>query len=148
MPPTSCDGQLRTRRHLLGDFRCRLCGDWPFATRRGQLLILQRAHALRKTEEANEARGVALLIHVILAERDEPCVVERVLARAAGDGNSALVQLERYGTGDALLRDSYKGVVGLALGSPPSSLVHEIRIAGRDQILRGERATIEHELLE
>src|SRR5438309_569295 len=74
MPPTSCDGQLRTRRHLLGDFRCRLCGDWPFATRRGQLLILQRAHALRKTEEANEARGVALRIHVILAARDEPFV--------------------------------------------------------------------------
>src|SRR5207247_169571 len=108
----------------------------------------RRAHALRQAEQTNKARRITLLVHVVFAERDEPLVVERVLAGAAGDGNTTLVQLQRHGAAYPFLRHADKGVVGFAFRGPPSPLVHEIRIARGDQILRGECATIEHELLE
>src|SRR5213593_2690034 len=148
MPPKSCHGQLRSDREVLGDFSGRFGGNRSLGTYRGQLLILQRAYALRQAEQANKARRVALLIYIVFTERDEPLVVERMLARTTGNRYSALVQLERHGAGDAFLRHGDKGVVRFALGGPPSSLVHEIRISRCDQILRRQCATVEHELLE
>ena len=114
----------------------------------GQLLILDRTNARRKREQADEAGGVALLVHVVLAERDEPLIVQGVLALAADHVHRALVQPERHGARETLLRDVHERVVRLALGRPPASLVHEIGIAGRDEILGRQRAAVEHELLE
>src|SRR6476661_3590685 len=54
---------------------------------RGELLIPDGADSRRQGEEANEARRVALLIDVILAEGDEALVVQRVVALATDDGD-------------------------------------------------------------
>ena len=112
------------------------------------LEILERAHALRESVEANEAGGVALLVDVVLAEGDEALVVQRLVALAAGDGDGSLAEAQRDRAGDALLRRVDERVVRLALGGPPATLVHEVRVARRDEILGGESAAIEHELLE
>ena len=60
----------------------------------------------------------------------------------------ALVQAQRDRAGDALLRDVHERVVRLALRRPPAALVHEVRVARRDEVLGRERAAVEHELLE
>ena len=131
--------QRRRSRGRRGSVSRRACG---------QLLVLERAHALRETVEANEAGGVALLVDVVLAEGDEALVVERVIALAADDRDGALEQAQRDRAGDALLGGVDERVVRLALGRPPAALVHEVRVARRDEILGRERAAVEHELLE
>src|SRR4051812_3385460 len=68
--------------------------------------------------------------------------------RPPRDRDGALVELERDRTGHALLRHGHERVVRVALGGPPTALIHEIRIARRDEVLRRERTPIEHELLE
>src|SRR3569623_2995224 len=112
------------------------------------LEILESAHALRESEEANEARRVALLVDVVLAEGDEALVVQCLPALATGDRDRTLEETQRDRTGDSLLRCADERVVGLALGRPPAAFVHEIRVARRDEILGGECAAVEHELLE
>src|SRR5215207_2165812 len=97
--------------------------------RGAQLLILDRPHTGGQGEEADEARGVALLIDVVLAERDEPLVVERVRALAADHAHRALVQAKGDRAGDALLRDADEGIVGFALRGPPATLVDQVGIA-------------------
>ena len=71
-----------------------------------------------------------------------------MLALATDDRRRALEQAQRDRAGDALLRDVDERVVRFALGGPPAALVHEVGVARRDQVLRGERAAVEHELLE
>src|SRR5207253_10711767 len=90
---------------------------------RRELLILERADTLRQTEQADEARRVALLVHVVLTEGDETLVVQRVGARTSCDHDVALVELERHGTRHAFLRDVDESVVRLTLRRPPAPLV-------------------------
>src|SRR6185369_1595867 len=96
----------------------------------------------------DESCSITLLVHIVFAERHEALIVKRVLTRATHNGHCALVQLECDTTSDALLSDIDERIVRFTLGGPPASLVNEICIAGRNEILRGERATIENELLE
>src|SRR5829696_1218481 len=107
----------------------------------GQLPILDRTHARREGEEADEARRVALLVHVVLPEGDEALVVQRVHALSADHGHRALVQAQGDGAGQTPLRDADERIVRLALGRPPPTLVDEIRVAGRDEILDQVDAT-------
>src|SRR4029450_7072658 len=48
----------------------------------GHFLILDRRAAPGQSVEADEAGRIALLVDVVFAERDEPLVVQRVLALA------------------------------------------------------------------
>src|SRR5262249_43935192 len=112
------------------------------------LLIFERADASRQSEQTNEACRVALLIDVVFTEGDETLVIQRKLALAANDSRRSLEQAQRHGAGDTLLRDGDERIVRLAFRGPPTALVHEIRVAWRDEVLRRERPTIEYELLE
>src|SRR6478672_10664318 len=112
--------------------------DWSSprdGCRGGELLILDGTHSCRQRKETDEARGIALLIDVILTEGDEALVVQRVDALTADDGERALVEAKRDRSGDALLGHAHERVVRLTLSGPPATLVHEIGVARGDDIL-------------
>ena len=88
------------------------------------------------------------MVHIVLAERDEPLVVECEFALAADDGRGSLEEFERDVTGNPLLGDVDEGIVGFALGGPPPTLVNQIGIARSDRILGGEGSAVEDELFE
>jgi len=114
----------------------------------GELLIPNRTHARGETVEPDEPGRIALLVHVVFAESDEPLVVERVRALAADHLDAALVEPEGDRAGDALLCDGHEGVVRFALRRPPPALVYEVGVSGRDEVLGSERLAIQHKLLE
>src|SRR5262245_58705291 len=107
MPRWSCDRELLgnhrvvqrlgvIRRGLIR-FRRRSSRARVAFPRRGagDLLILERPNARGESEEPNEAGGIALLVHVVLAERYKTLIIQGVRALAADDCRRPLVQLER-----------------------------------------------------
>ncbi len=57
--------------------------------------VLQGPNTRGKSEQADEARGITLFIHVVLAKRNEALVVQRVLACPTGDGNRSATKPQR-----------------------------------------------------
>src|SRR5689334_29943 len=105
------------------------------AALRSELLVANRAHTRRQSVESDEAGSIALLIDVVLAERDEALIIQRVLALTADHACRALEQLESDVAGHAFLGDVDECVVGLTLGGPPAALIDQVGITGSDEIL-------------
>src|SRR6185436_4094541 len=81
--PPSGDGETG-RLRLLGVFLCSLVCR--------HLLITNGAYSGREAVEPDEARRIALLINIVFAERDEPLVIECVLALATDHRRGTLEQ--------------------------------------------------------
>src|SRR5438477_10834 len=73
--PPSSDGERRWFAGLF--FPC------PLVPSRRQFLVANCPDTSREAIKSNEARGIALLVHIIFAESDKPLVVERKFAVAA-----------------------------------------------------------------
>src|SRR5688572_31464984 len=108
------------------------------------LSILERTNASWKREQTDETAGVCLLVDVVLAERHEPLVVERMLAPAARDDDISLVEAQRHRAGHTLLRYRDECVVRLAFGRAPPLPAPDVGVAWSEQVFRPERSPREH----
>src|SRR6266516_167355 len=138
----------RPRRSSYSQSSRLLCFCLSLTLCRSQLLITNGSHTRGKSIHSDEASSITLLVYMFFAESNEALIVQSVLAFTTDDRSSSLEEFEGDGSGNALLRDVYESIVGLALRRPPAAVVYEIRIARGDEVLGGKRATIQNELLE
>ena len=80
--------------------------------------------------QADKAGGVVLIIRLrrIRLHRGNVRVIEAVHRLAAGDLDSALVELHPHGARDVLLALFYQGLQGEAFGSEPEAVIDQFGI--------------------
>src|SRR5262249_33157213 len=106
--------------------------------------LTERAQAQRV--EPDEAGGVAMVIgDGAFLERHEILVVERVLRRAADNGDAALVKAELDRAGNELLRTIDRGLQHLALGREPEAVVDQLGVFWHQLVLEVGSPAIERD---
>src|SRR4029079_6724669 len=150
--PTACATSDRpTLRSILkraGENRSVFGGTYGKHRLCNKLAIADGADTIGKGIEPDESCSITLLIDIVFTERDKALVVQCIFACATHNCHCSFVHPECDTACDTLLRDVDECIIRFTLGGPPASLVNEVCIARRDEILRCECAAIENQLLE
>ncbi len=111
-------------------------------------MSIMALHFHGQAEQVDEALGIRLVVHVVLAERGEVFAVQAERRLAPHRRAGALVELHADRAGHLFLRLGYDSVQGLTQRREPLPEVDELCVAVGDLLLVVQRLAVQHQALQ